>query len=155
MDSISEGQGADTKALSLQQIEAMEFKERIELHRTKLEQTLDAEKLHPLLQEDKALTADETAHVMSSPTKAAQTGRLLDVLLAKDNAALQSFYLALQKMYQHVLTSLFVEPPFTTRRTKPQTQQGKCFLFIYYHSMQRHILPNSILNFFFKLCKAF
>ena len=103
----------------------MEFKERIELHRTKLEQVLDAEKLHPLLQEDKALTADETAQVMSLPTKAAQTGRMLDLLLAKDNAALQSFYLVLQKMYQHILTSLFKEPPFSTRRPKHQPQQGK------------------------------
>ncbi|GFR82371.1 disks large homolog 5-like [Elysia marginata] len=104
----------------------MEFKERIELNRTKLEQTLEAEKLLCLLQEDKALTAEETAQVMSLPTKTAQTSRLIDLLLSKDNAALQSFYLVLQKMYQHVLTSLFVELPFTTRRSKPQHQQELC-----------------------------
>ncbi|XP_005113457.2 uncharacterized protein LOC101847086 [Aplysia californica] len=101
----------------------MEFKERIENHRSKLEQNVDVEKLYPLLQQDKAITKEEIAQIETLPTKQAKVGKLLDVLLSKDSSALQSFYLVLQKMYQHILTAMFIQPQFSSARS---TQQESC-----------------------------
>lgn len=94
----------------------MEFKERIEIHRPKLEQNLDVEKLYPMLQQYKTINTDDITLIEALPTKPSRVGKLLDILLSKDSAALQSFYLALQKMYEHILTEMFIEPHFPTNR---------------------------------------
>ena len=88
----------------------MEFKERIEYHRSKLEQNVDVEKLYPLLQQDKTLTTEDITQIEKLSSKQAKVGKLVDILLAKDSGALQSFHLVLQTMYQHILTAMYSEP---------------------------------------------
>ena len=95
----------------------MEFKERIENHRSKLEQSVEVEKLYPSLQADKALTADDINLIDSAGSRQAKVSKLLDILFSKDSAALKSFYLVLQKTYQHILFAREAVP-FPSVRTK-------------------------------------
>lgn len=104
------------------------FKERIEIHRSKIEQHVDVDKLYPLLQLEKALCIDEISEIEALPTKSAKVGKLLDVILSKDITVLQSFYLVLQKLYQHILTAMFsAEPTFSSKLGDQQgNAQNKC-----------------------------
>lgn len=96
------------------------FKERIELYRTSLEQNVDVEKLYPMLQQDRAISAEEISQIETFSPKTAKVKKLLDIFLSKDNAALQSLFLVLQKFYQHILTAMFSDPVFPISHSNQQ-----------------------------------
>ncbi|CAL1527985.1 unnamed protein product [Lymnaea stagnalis] len=96
----------------------MEFRDIIEIHRSKLEQTVDVEKLYHQLQQENAITMDEISLIEDLQSKPAKVGKLLDILLSKDSAALQSLYLVLQNVYQQLLTSMLSDTQFSTSRGK-------------------------------------
>ncbi|KAK0049149.1 disks large 5-like isoform X1 [Biomphalaria pfeifferi] len=100
----------------------MDFRDVIELNRSKLEIIVDAEKLYPHLQQDNVLSDKEISLVESVTNKPAKVGKLLDIILSKDSAALQSLYLVLQNVYQQQLSSIFSEPPFSTSRGSQQAE---------------------------------
>ncbi|XP_059176195.1 disks large homolog 5-like isoform X2 [Physella acuta] len=95
----------------------MEFRDLLEIHRTRLQENVDPDKLYQALEQDKAISGEEILQLETLPTKSAQVGKLLDLLLTKDNSALQSFYLALQNMYQPLLTAMYEEPVGTQQES--------------------------------------
>lgn len=50
----------------------MEFKERVEHHRSKLEQSVEVEKLYPLLKQEKALTPEDVIAIEAQGSRSAK-----------------------------------------------------------------------------------
>lgn len=77
-------------------------------YRSKFVQSMEVERLYPMLVKTKTLSDSETDMLDMLPTEQDKVGRLLDMLPKKGRRAFQSFCLALETTYPHLLTVMFL-----------------------------------------------
>ncbi|XP_006811582.2 disks large homolog 5-like, partial [Saccoglossus kowalevskii] len=77
-------------------------------HRAKFVQSVEVERLYPILQNSGVLSAQDTEEIARITTSHGKVEKLLDILPSKGNQAFKSLCLALETTYPHLLTVMFL-----------------------------------------------
>lgn len=77
-------------------------------YRSKFVQSVEVDRLYPMLVKTKVLSVTETSIIDQLPSQQERVGRLLDILPTKGRLAFESFCLALETTYPHLLTVMFL-----------------------------------------------
>lgn len=77
-------------------------------YRSKFVQSVEVDRLYPMLVKTKVLSVAETSIIDQLPSQQERVGRLLDILPTKGRLAFESFCLALETTYPHLLTVMFL-----------------------------------------------
>lgn len=84
-------------------------KELVAMHRSKIVQTVEVDKLCPYLEKGaQVLGPDEVAEIEGQSSRMAKVEKLLDVLSVKGGPAYENFLHALKNTYPHFFDVLFM-----------------------------------------------
>lgn len=83
------------------------YKELLQIHRSKFANSIEVERLFPILKEKNILHQDDIEEI-NKHSGSSRVEKLLDILTQKSNSAFQSLCLALESTYPHLLTVMFL-----------------------------------------------